>query len=115
MKEAYPEDTPILSELAEVTWEGVMIWADAVRAAGTLERDALVEVMETGKSYDMPAGMVSIDPKTHHAIRDVYIAELQDQEFVIKETFPQVQPKDTQMVCNLEETPDANVHHEISL
>jgi len=115
VKEAYPDNTPILSELSEVTWEGIMIWADAVRTAGSLDREALLEVMESGKTYDMPAGMVSIDPKTHHAIRDVYLAELQDQEFVIKETFPQVQPKDTQMVCNLEETPDANVHHEISL
>ncbi|MDK3018551.1 urea ABC transporter substrate-binding protein [Pseudodonghicola flavimaris] len=115
VKEAYPDDTPILSELSEVTWEGIMVWADAVRTAGSLDREALLEVMESGKSYDMPAGKVSIDPKTHHAIRDVYLAELQDQEFIIKETFPQVQPKDTQMVCNLEETPDANVHHEISL
>ncbi|WP_317625179.1 urea ABC transporter substrate-binding protein [Rhodalgimonas zhirmunskyi] len=112
---AYPDNPPILSELSEVTWEGVMVWADAVREAGTIERDPLLEVMETGKSYDMPAGAVSIDPKTHHAIRDVYLAELQDQEFIIKETFPQVQPADTQMVCNLKETPDANVHHEISL
>lgn len=112
---AFPEDAPILSELSEVTWEGIMIWADAVREAGTIDRDPLLEVMESGKSYDMPAGKVSIDPKTHHAIRDVYLAELQDQEFIIKETFPQVQPADTQMVCNLEETPDANVHHEISL
>ena len=113
--EAYPDDTPILSELSEVTWEGVMIWADAVRTAGSLDREALLEVMESGKTYDMPAGKVSIDPKTHHAVRDVYLAELQDQQSVIKESFPQVQPEDTQMVCNLEETPDANVHHEISL
>ncbi|MEL6520360.1 MAG: ABC transporter substrate-binding protein [Pseudomonadota bacterium] len=112
---AYPDDTPILSELSECTWEGMMIWADAVNEAGTLDREPVLEVLESGKTYDMPAGKVSIDPLTHHAIRDVYIADLQDRVFEIKEKFEQVQPLDTQGVCNLEETPDANVHHEISL
>ncbi|MEM8729007.1 MAG: transporter substrate-binding protein [Pseudomonadota bacterium] len=115
VKAEYPDDTPILSELSECTWEGMMIWADAVNEAGTLDRDPVLEVLESGKTYDMPSGKVSIDPLTHHAIRDVYIADLQDRSFVIKEKFEQVQPLDTQSVCNLKETPNANVHHEISL
>ncbi|MEM1073405.1 MAG: transporter substrate-binding protein [Pseudomonadota bacterium] len=115
VKAEYPDDTPILSELSECTWEGMMIWADAVNEAGTLDRDPVLEVLESGKTYDMPSGQVSIDPLTHHAIRDVYIADLQEREFIIKEKFEQVQPLDTQSVCNLEETPNANVHYEISL
>lgn len=115
VKARYPEDTPILSELSECTWEGMMIWADAVNEAGTLDRDPVLEVLESGKTYEMPSGKVSIDPLTHHAIRDVYIADLQDRSFVIKEKFEQVQPADTQSVCNLVETPNANVHYEISL
>ncbi|MEM1316363.1 MAG: transporter substrate-binding protein [Pseudomonadota bacterium] len=111
----YPDDTPLLSELAECTWEGMMIWADAVREAGTLERDPVIEVIRSGKTYSMPSGNVSIDPVTHHAIRDVYVAEVRDSQWIIKDKFEQVPPLDTQMVCNLEETPDANVHHEISL
>lgn len=115
VKAAYPENTPTISEISEVTYEGMMIWADAVREAGSIEREALWEVMESGKIYDLPAGKVSIDPKTHHAIRDVYIAELQDQVFRIKEAFPQSQPEDTQMVCDLVADPEANKHYEISL
>ena len=115
VKKAYPEDTPILSEISECTYEGVMMWADAVKEAGTIERMPVIEALESGKSYDMPAGKVSIDPVTHHAVRDVYLAELKDRVWDIKQTFPQVQPADTQMVCNLKETPDANVHHQISL
>lgn len=111
----YPEKTPFLTELSAFTWEGMMIWADAVRSAGSLDRMKLIEVMESGKVYDFPSGKVSIDPKTHHAIRDVYVADLQDKTFVIKETFSQVQPQDTQMVCDLEKTPNANKHYEISL
>jgi urea transport system substrate-binding protein len=115
VKTKYPTNTPILSELSECTWEGMMIWADAVNEAGSLERDKVLEVLESGKSYNMPSGKVSIDPLTHHAIRDVYIADLQDRTFLIKEKFSQVQPLDTQQVCNLKKTPNANVHYEISL
>lgn len=115
VKARYPSDTPLLSELSACTWEGMMIWADAVKTAGTLDRMKVIEALESGKSYDMPGGKVTIDPVTHHAIRDVYIAELKDRVWQIKGKFEQVPPSDTQMVCNLVETPDANVHHEISL
>jgi len=115
VKKRYPDDTPLLTELSAFTWEGMMIWADAVRAAGSMDRIKIIEALETGKSYIMPSGKVSIDPLTHHAIRDVFIADLQDKQFIIKEKFSQVQPADTQLVCNLKETPDANKHYEISL
>lgn len=110
----YPEDTPLLTELSVLTYESMMIWADAVRQAGSLDQANILEVLESGKSYKLPSGVVSIDPKTHHAVRDVYIADLQDKKFIIKEKFSQVQPTDTQLVCNLDENPDANEHHEIS-
>lgn len=111
----YPNKNWVMSEISEVTYEGMMIWADAVREAGTTERDALLEVITSGKVYDLPAGKVSIDPKTQHAIRDVYIAELQDQVFEIRETYPDSHPEDTQMVCDLIANPDSNQHFEISL
>ncbi len=115
VKKRYPDNTPLLTELSAFTWEGMMVWADAVRTAGTLDRMALIEVMESGKVYDMPWGKMQIDPKTHHAIRDVFIADLQDKEFIIKETYSQVQPVDTQSVCDLEANPRSNKHYEISL
>ena len=93
----------------------MMMWADAVREAGSLDRMKVIEVLESGKSYDFPSGKVSIDPKTHHAIRDVFVADLEDKKFIIKETVSQVQPEDTQLVCNLIENPNSNKHFEISL
>ena len=115
VKKRYPDDTPFLTELSAFTWEGMMIWADAVRNTGSLEREGLLEVMESGKAYIFPSGKVSIDPKTHHAIRDVYVADLKDKQYIIKEKFSQVQPADTQLVCDLEKDPNANKHYEISL
>ncbi len=115
VKKRYPEKTPFLTELSAFTWDAIMIWADAVRTAGSLDRMKLIEVMESGKTYNLPSGKCVIDPKTHHAIRDVYIADLQDKQFIIKKKFAQVQPADTQLVCDLEKTPNANKHYEISL
>jgi len=115
VKKRYPEKTPFLTELSAFTWDGMMIWADAVRTAGSMDRMKLIEVMESGKTYNLPSGKCTIDPKTHHAVRDVYIADLQDKKFLIKEKFSQVQPADTQMVCDLEKNPNSNKHYEISL
>ena len=115
VKKRYPEKTPFLTELSAFTWDGMMIWADAVRTAGSMDRMKLIEVMESGKTYNLPSGQCSIDPKTHHAIRDVYIADLQDKTFIIKKKFSQVQPADTQSVCDLVKNPNSNKHYEISL
>lgn len=115
IKAAYPTNTPIISEISECTYEGMMIWADAVKEAGSVKREDVLAVIAQGKTYQLPSGSVTIDSKTQHAIRDVYIAELVDQNFVIKESFPQSQPEDTQMVCDLIKDPNANKHYEISL
>lgn len=111
----YPDKQWVMSEISEVTYEGMMIWADAVREAGSTKRDDLLEVLTSGKVYDMPAGKVKIDPKTQHAIRDVYIATCKDGVFAINETFPDSQPEDTQMVCDLIKDPKSNTQFEISL
>lgn len=111
----YPDKKWVMSEISEVTYEGMKIWADAVKEAGSTKRDALLEVLTSGKTYDMPAGKVKIDPKTQHAVRDVYIATCKDGVFGINETFPDSQPEDTQMVCDLIKDPKSNTQYEISL
>lgn len=111
----YPDKKWVMSEISEVTYEGMKIWADAVKEAGSTKRDALLEVLTSGKTYDMPAGKVKIDPKTQHAVRDVYIATCKDGAFAINETFPDSQPEDTQMVCDLIKDPKSNTQYEISL
>ncbi len=110
-----PGRTWVVSEITAATYEGMLIWADAVRQAGTTKRDPLLEVINSGKVYDMPAGKVKIDPRTHHTIRDVYIASLKDKSFDIVQAFPDSPPTDTQMVCDLIKNPASNKHYEISL
>lgn len=97
---------PGLNELAVRSYEGVMLWAEAVKLAGSADRLPVIEALRTGITYNGPSGAVTIDPKTNHCIQNVYLAELQDQKFGILETFEAAPPSDTQLVCDLVANPN---------
>ena len=40
----------------------------------------VIEALESGISFDGPAGKTTIDPQTHHTILDVYIGEAPGHE-----------------------------------
>ena len=106
---------PLLTELSVCTYEGTMMWAEAVKKAGSVDRMKVIEALESGLSFDFPGGKVTIDPKTHHVTRDVHLADLQDRKFVILESYPQQPPADTQAVCDLVKNPEDNQHYQIKL
>lgn len=104
-----------MHEIAVSNYHGILTWAEGVRKAGSLERDAIIEALETGISIRGPGGVVTVDPKTHHAVLDVHVMEIQDQQMKVIETLPQRQPIDTQAVCDLEANPDDNTQYEIEI
>ena len=100
------DGAPALNELAARSYEGAMLWAAAVTAAGTADRQPVIEALRSGTSYDGPSGTVTIEPKTNHALQNVYLAELKDQSFNILETYEAQPPTDTLLVCDLVADPD---------
>lgn len=104
-----------MHELAVSNYHGLLTWAEGVRKAGSLERDAIIAALETGISITGPGGLVTVDPKTHHAVLDVHLMEIQDQKMNVIKTLPQRQPVDTQAVCDLEANPDDNTQYEIKI
>ena len=104
-----------MHEIAVSNYQGVLTWAEGVRQAGSLERDAIIEALETGIFIEGPAGKVTVDPLTHHAILDVHIMEIENQKMKVIETLPQRQPIDTQAVCDLRKNPDDNTQYEIEI
>ncbi|MEM7438851.1 MAG: ABC transporter substrate-binding protein [Pseudomonadota bacterium] len=108
-------DSNLIHEIAVSNYQGVMTWAEAVRKAGSMDRDALIAAMESGLSIDGPAGKITVDPKTHHAVLDVHIMEMENQGMKVIETLPQRQPIDTQAVCDLSTNPDDNTQYEIEI
>jgi urea transport system substrate-binding protein len=98
-----------ISGLAEKDWEAWHLWAAAVEKAGTVDRDAVLDAFESGDiSFDGPAGVVTIDPQTHHLVRDIVIAQVEDQQFTILDTLPAQKPTFEQSVCDLIADPEQN-------
>lgn len=90
-------------------WNGVHMYAEAVKKAGTTDRTKVTEALESGITFNGPGGPVSIDPKTHHTVYDVAIAQTNTkQSFDIVQTTPQVQPAWEQSVCDLQAKPEIN-------
>ena len=110
--EAYG-DTGAIHEIAVSNYQGALLWAEAVRQAGSHERMAVIEALERGLSIEGPGGTVSIDRATHHAALDVHLIEIRDQRMNVIESFSQKPPSDTQAVCDLVANPDDNTQYEL--
>ncbi|MCQ0988695.1 urea ABC transporter substrate-binding protein [Jiella marina] len=108
-------EIPYISELTATTYEGVYLWAEGVKKAGTLDRMKVIEALESGISYKGPSGEVTLDGPTHHTVRNAYLAQVQDRKWNVLETFQDVQPSDTAMVCNLAENPNDNQQYVIDI
>ena len=92
-------DAKVVHELAVSQYQGIMLWAEAVRKAGTLDRDALIKTLETGLKIEGPAGTVAVDPKTHHCALDIHLMVVKDQKLTIMDTAPQRPPADTASIA----------------
>ncbi|MBV9076100.1 MAG: transporter substrate-binding protein, partial [Methylobacteriaceae bacterium] len=94
-----------VSETAARSYEGVHLWAEGVRKAGTTDREAVVKALRSPVSFEGPSGKVTIEPKTNHLVQNIYIAEIKDQKIKILESFPAQPPSDTLLVCDLNKDP----------
>lgn len=92
------------------SWYSVMLWAKAVEAAGSTDREKVIEAFEKGGiSVDGPAGVVTIDPATHHAIEDIVVGIVtSDGKFEVVSKEKGVKPAYEMEVCDLLKNPDTN-------
>jgi branched-chain amino acid transport system substrate-binding protein len=106
---AYGEDYDYITDSAVTVWNGWHLWAAAVEEAGTTDRDAVIEALETGVEFDSPSGRVELDGPSHHVAQNISIAEVNDERgFDIIETRESVPPSYEQEVCDLVEDPTTN-------
>jgi urea transport system substrate-binding protein len=108
-------DTKIVHEIAVSQYQGIMLWAEAVRKAGSLDRDKLMKVLESGIGVEGPAGQVKMDAATHHASLDIKVMEVKGQKLTIKQAFKQRPPSDTAASCNLAKNPNENKLFEVTI
>ena len=104
-----------LTELAMMTYHGFNLWMSAAKKAGTVDRMKVIEALESGMSFTGPGGKTTLDPATHHAVLDVYLAEAADKHFKVLESFSQQKPLDTAAVCDLKKNPADNQQYVIDV
>jgi branched-chain amino acid transport system substrate-binding protein len=108
-------DTRIVHEIAVSQYQGIYVWAECVKKAGSLERKAMLAAVESGPSIEGPAGTVTIEPKTHHAALDINLMEVKNQKLTIINTVKQRQPSDTLQYCDLLKNPNENRQYEVKI
>ncbi len=108
----FGEDHDEIGTLAVCSYNAINIWKKAVEQAETLDRDALVEALETGISFDGPGGTMQVDPQTHHAIMSTVVAEVRDGKFEIIQRNEDVKPLDTSAVCDLIANPNQSTQYQ---
>ena len=61
---------PYLGMDIETVYDSVYLYKKAVEKAGTTEAESVIAALESGISFDGPAGTVTINGKDHHAIKN---------------------------------------------
>ncbi len=108
-------DTSVINELAVAQYQEIHLWAEAVRKAGSLDREKMLTALESGISIDGPTGKVTLDPKTHHAALDIQLMEVKNQKLNIIKTVKQRPPADTARYCDLIKNPKSNKQYEVDI
>jgi len=94
-------DHPYVNGIAIGGYTGPMIWAEAVKKAGSFEKDALMAAVAQGIEWSGPSGRMVLDGKTHSTQQDVHIIQVKDRKWSLIETKKQVPPYDFGGRCNL--------------
>lgn len=107
--EEYGEDYSYITDSAMAVWNGWHLWAGAVEKADSVEREKVIEALESGISIEAPSGQVTMDGPAHHVSQSISIAETNGQNgFTVLQTEENVAPAFEQSVCNLIANPDLN-------
>jgi urea transport system substrate-binding protein len=104
----YP-DAEYVGMEAAAEYEGINLYATAATAAGTTDKDTVRQALEQNVSFEGPGGTVTIDPATHHTIRNIYMVHADEEHnIILDDTFEAVRPDwlSLEKGCNLPEKPD---------
>jgi len=103
----------LIGEQFSQKYTGWMIWAKAVQKAGSFDRVAATQAMESGISMDAPHGKVISEPKSHHLISDMHLAAVNDKHgWKILHTYKDVLPTDTLKYCDLIANPNQHTQYQ---
>jgi branched-chain amino acid transport system substrate-binding protein len=105
-------DYGYLNDVGMNEYYGWSLWAEGVKKAGSVDRMKVIEALESGITFNGPAGPSTVEPVTHHCIFNMYVGEMKNRKFVIQSKFEKVPPTNTEGQCDLKKNPNANEQFE---
>jgi branched-chain amino acid transport system substrate-binding protein len=75
-------------------YRGLMLWAAAVREAGSLKQDDVIKALDHAKIAEGPGGSAEMMPGQHHVRMNMYIAQANNGNFKIVKSLGMIDPKE---------------------
>ena len=75
-------------------YRGFMLWATAVREAGSLKQDDVIKALDHAKIAEGPGGSAEMMPGQHHVRMNMYIAQANNGNFKIVKSLGMIDPKE---------------------
>lgn len=107
--ERYGKDYPLIGNYFNISWNSWLLWAEAVKLAGTTEAEAVIAALESGLEFDAPQGKIKLDPGTHHCYLPIYLAKVNNRQgYDIIKDYGLVAPTWHQETFDLIKNPELN-------
>jgi branched-chain amino acid transport system substrate-binding protein len=91
----YPGDAKFTAGSAcSGLYRGLKLWEAAVKKAGSLNQDDVVEALENAKIAQSPGGSAEMVPGQHHVRMNMYIAQASKGQFKIVKNLGVIDPKE---------------------
>ena len=75
-------------------YRGLMLWAAAVKEAGSLKQDDVIKALDHAKIAEGPGGPAEVVPGQHHVRMNMYIAQANNGDFKIVKSLGVIDPKE---------------------
>ena len=72
----------------------MMLWAAAVKAAGTLDQDKVIAALDHAKIAEGPGGPAEMVPGQHHVRMNMYIAQVNHGQLNVVKSLGAVDPRE---------------------
>jgi branched-chain amino acid transport system substrate-binding protein len=78
-------------------YRGLKLWEAAVKEAGSLEQEAVIQALDHAKIAAGPGGPAEMVPGQHHARMNMYIARANNGQFKVVKNLGIIDPKEQQI------------------
>lgn len=111
-RKMFGTDYGYISETSMAEYQGILLWAEAVKKANSTKVDAVVKAIRQGVEVVGPSGQIKLDPATNHCSLTMYVTRMKGGKFQVQNTFKGVAASNFGGKCDLIKRPNTNQQYE---